>query len=72
MKRVLRLPSARIAIVILALVAVLTVFGRELAPDNPLAVNPGALFRGPSLHHLLGTDYLGRDVFSRLDRKSVV
>jgi peptide/nickel transport system permease protein len=66
MKRVLRLPSARIAIVILALVAVLTVFGRELAPDNPLAVNPGALFRGPSLHHLLGTDYLGRDVFSRL------
>jgi peptide/nickel transport system permease protein len=63
---VLRLPSARIAIAILAAIGVLTVFGRHLAPANPLAVNPAALFRGPSLHHLLGTDYLGRDVFSRL------
>ncbi len=54
------------ALVILAIVAVLTVFGGSLAPQNPLAINAGALFKGPSLHHLLGTDYLGRDVFSRL------
>ncbi len=66
MKGVLRLGSARIAIGVLVVIAVITVFGRVLAPDNPLAVNSGALFRGPSLHHLLGTDYLGRDVFSRL------
>jgi peptide/nickel transport system permease protein len=63
---VLRLPSARIALGVLVVIGVITVFGRALAPDNPLAVNPAALFRGPSAHHLLGTDYLGRDVLSRL------
>ncbi len=63
---VLGLPSTRIALVILAGIAVITVFGRTLAPQNPLAINAGALFQGPSWHHLLGTDYLGRDVFSRL------
>jgi peptide/nickel transport system permease protein len=62
----LRLPSARIALVILAVVAVVTIFGGSLAPQNPLAINANALFAGPSAHHLLGTDYLGRDVFSRL------
>jgi peptide/nickel transport system permease protein len=62
----LRLPSARIAIAILAVIGVLTVFGSALAPQNPLAINANALFQGPSAHHLLGTDYLGRDVLSRL------
>jgi peptide/nickel transport system permease protein len=47
-------------------VGILTVFGAVLAPQNPLTVNAGALFQGPSPHHLLGTDYLGRDVLSRL------
>jgi peptide/nickel transport system permease protein len=60
------MPSARIAIVILAAVAFLAAFGSTLAPQNPLAVNANALFQGPGLHHLLGTDYLGRDVLSRL------
>jgi len=63
---VLRLPSARIAIGILAVIALLAAFGPALAPQNPLAINANALFQGPSAHHLLGTDYLGRDVLSRL------
>jgi peptide/nickel transport system permease protein len=63
---VLRLPSARIAVGVLAVIAILTVFGSTLAPQNPLAINANALFQGPSAHHLLGTDYLGRDVLSRL------
>ena len=63
---VLRLPSAKIAVVILAVVILLSVFGATLAPQDPLAINANALFQGPSLHHLLGTDYLGRDVLSRL------
>jgi peptide/nickel transport system permease protein len=65
-RSVLRLPSVRVAIVILAAVGLLTAFGAVLAPQDPLTVNAGALFQGPSLHHLLGTDYLGRDVLSRL------
>jgi peptide/nickel transport system permease protein len=63
---VLRLPSARVAVGILVVIAFLTAFGSALAPQNPLAINANALFQGPSAHHLLGTDYLGRDVLSRL------
>jgi peptide/nickel transport system permease protein len=65
-RAVLRLPSARIAVGILAAIAILTAFGSTLAPQNPLTINASALFQGPSAHHLLGTDYLGRDVLSRL------
>ena len=63
---VLRLPSARIALVILAVILFLTVFGSVLAPQNPLTINSNALFQGPGRAHWLGTDYLGRDVLSRL------
>ena len=63
---VLRLPSARIALVILAGILLLTIFGSVLAPQNPLTINSSALFEGPSRAHWLGTDYLGRDVLSRL------
>jgi peptide/nickel transport system permease protein len=66
MRGVLRLPSARIAVGVLAVVVILAAFGSTLAPQNPLAINASALFQGPSAHHLLGTDYLGRDVLSRL------
>jgi peptide/nickel transport system permease protein len=66
MRAVLRLPSARVAVVVLVAVLFVAVFGSWLAPQNPLAVNAGALYQGPSLRHLLGTDYLGRDVLSRL------
>ena len=48
------------------MVIFLSVFGSALAPQNPLTINANALFQGPSAHHLLGTDYLGRDVLSRL------
>ncbi len=65
-RSVLRLPSARIAVVILAAILFLAIFGSALAPQNPLTINSNALFQGPSRAHLLGTDYLGRDVLSRL------
>jgi peptide/nickel transport system permease protein len=61
-----RMPSVWIAIVILTGISVLTIFGSALAPQSPLTINSGALFKGPSGAHLLGSDYLGRDVLSRL------
>ena len=65
-RAILRMPSARIALGILAVIAILTAFGSTLAPQNPLTINANALFQGPGAHHLFGTDYLGRDVLSRL------
>jgi peptide/nickel transport system permease protein len=65
-RRVLRLRSTRVALALLGFVAVLTAFGSVLAPYDPVHQDVAQLLRGPSAHHLLGTDYLGRDVLSRL------
>lgn len=73
-RRVLSLPTGRLAAAILGLIALLAVLGPILAPQNPLATTTNTL-AGPSLEHWLGTDSLGRDVFSRLldgSRVSVV
>jgi peptide/nickel transport system permease protein len=37
-----------------------------VAPHHPTKINLRAKFEYPSARHLLGTDYVGRDVFSRL------
>jgi len=42
------------------------IFANVLPLPNPLANNYSAINFGPSLHHLLGTDELGRDIFSRI------
>jgi peptide/nickel transport system permease protein len=58
--------SIRIALVVLGLVAIMAVLGGHLAPYDPLAQDPSIALHGPSLAHPFGTDYLGRDVLSRL------
>jgi peptide/nickel transport system permease protein len=57
----------RAALFVLAIVAAVAVFGSALAPHDPLAQDTDRLF-APALTagHPLGTDYLGRDVLSRL------
>lgn len=37
-----------------------------VAPYDPLQLNTGVSLAGPSAAHLLGTDHLGRDIFSRV------
>ncbi|GHB06390.1 MULTISPECIES: ABC transporter permease [Streptomyces] len=64
-RRVLSLTSGRIAVVILAVIALLAILGPWLAPQDPLATSDNTL-AAASGAHWLGTDYLGRDVFSRL------
>ena len=64
-RRVLSLPSARVAVTILVAVALLAVLGPVLAPQDPLATS-GNTLAGVSGSHWLGTDNLGRDVLSRL------
>jgi peptide/nickel transport system permease protein len=41
-------------------------FGRQLAPYDPLRYDPRDVLASPSAWHLLGTDPLGRDVFSQI------
>lgn len=58
--------TVRLALFVLVGVAVLALCGPALAPQDPLAQDASAALQEPSLAHLLGTDYLGRDVLSRL------
>lgn len=58
--------AVRIAFLILLAALVAGLFGPTLAPYDPLAQDTADALAGPSAAHLLGTDYLGRDVLSRL------
>ena len=60
-----RQPLAVAGVVIAAAWIVIAVFAPLIAPYKPLALVTGSA-EGPSLHHLCGTDELGRDVFSRV------
>ena len=69
---ILRYHSARAAVLVLGLIVVLAVFGPALAPFDPLEQDTSAILQGPSGTHWLGTDNVGRDVFSRLLAGSTV
>ena len=56
----------RAALIALAVVGLLAVAGGHLTPHDPLYQDPDQALHGLSLTHPLGTDYLGRDVLSRL------
>ncbi len=45
---------------------VLALFGRWLAPYDPLAPDMDVLMAAPSLRHPFGTDQIGRDMLSRI------
>ena len=54
------------AFLAIALLVVSVVAPGLIAPDDPLQPDNGAILAAPSSEHLLGTDYLGRDLWSRL------
>jgi len=58
--------AVRGALAVLVVVALVGVFGPALAPYDPLALDTAIALQGPTLAHWLGTDYVGRDVLSRL------
>jgi peptide/nickel transport system permease protein len=51
---------------IVSVYVLIAIFAPLLAPYDPLAIAPVDKLATPSAEHLLGTDELGRDVFSRL------
>jgi peptide/nickel transport system permease protein len=62
---ILRNGKAVAGIVILAVFVVVAIIGPWIAPYDPSATSD-ALLKSPSFAHLLGTDHLGRDVFSQI------
>lgn len=64
--RLVRNPSAMAGLFFLLVVIVLAVLAPWIAHYNPDAVNISNLNQDPSLTHWFGTDYLGRDMWSRV------
>jgi peptide/nickel transport system permease protein len=63
--RFLRIRSGAIGLAVVVLVVAVALLGRYVAPHDP-SVPVGAPLTGPSSTAHLGTDFLGRDVLSRL------
>ena len=56
----------RSVLVLVTVFVLLAGLGPLLAPYDPTAINIPNRLAGPSAEFLLGTDALGRDIFSRL------
>ena len=65
LRRVLTSRQTRWGLVLLAAVVLFALIGPLVAPHSPSAI-VGKPFQGPGAGHLVGTDELGRDVWSRV------
>ena len=65
-RRLLREPLGVFGLSLVVLVIFGAVFADLLTSYDPTRINPRDRFQGPSGTHLLGTDQLGRDLFSRV------
>lgn len=66
MRKILANPLALAGFVIIATILLLALFAPFIAPFDPDAIDVKAILLSPSSQHLMGTDGLGRDVFSRM------
>ncbi len=59
-------PLGVIGLILVVIVVFCAVFAPWLIPYDPIKLNIPERLQGPSYRHYLGTDQLGRDVFSRV------
>jgi peptide/nickel transport system permease protein len=64
--RLIEKPSAWIAICAVLILLLLAFTGTWIAPQDPLALDTVVKYNPPNAQHWMGTDNLGRDVFSRV------
>jgi peptide/nickel transport system permease protein len=64
--RLTREPLGLIGLVLVLVVVSSAVFANWIAPFDPVKINVRARLLPPSTEHLLGTDQIGRDIFSRV------
>jgi peptide/nickel transport system permease protein len=62
----LRTPTSLIGIIILVFWIVMAIIGPSIAPWGINEIDSGQVWKAASSNHLMGTDNLGRDIFSRL------
>lgn len=65
LKRIAGEPTGLVGLSLVVLIVVGAVLADFIAPYDPVALNIRDRLQGPSASHLLGTDQLGRDLFSR-------
>ncbi|MGB7263140.1 MAG: ABC transporter permease, partial [Albidovulum sp.] len=63
---VARDPLGLIGLIIVGSIVLSAIFASWIVPYDPIAMNIPDRMQGPSGTHLLGTDQLGRDTFSRV------
>jgi peptide/nickel transport system permease protein len=61
-----RQPALLVGLILLAVIVAMVIAAPLLTSYNPTTQDLNATLTGPSAHHLLGTDQLGRDTWSRL------
>lgn len=66
MKKLLSNPLVLIGFIIIASIMLLALIAPIVAPYDPDAIDVKAILLSPSTQHRMGTDGLGRDVFSRM------
>ncbi|MDW5316765.1 ABC transporter permease [Rhizobium sp. PL01] len=65
-RQVVATPLGAIGCALVALIVLTALFAPWIAPYSPTAINVKERLADPSWSHLLGTDQLGRDLFSRV------
>ncbi|AFO93453.1 ABC transporter permease (plasmid) [Phaeobacter inhibens] len=63
---VVRDPLGLLGLIIVGTIVFAAIFATWIVPYDPIAMNIPDRMQGPSWNHLLGTDQLGRDTFSRV------
>jgi peptide/nickel transport system permease protein len=61
-----RYPLATVSGIVAVLIVLIGILAPLLSPDDPLRPNVLARAQGPSWQHWLGTDFIGRDMLSRI------
>lgn len=66
LRRIVREPLGAFGLTLVVIVVLSALFADVLTSYSPTKLAPAERFAPASLHHLLGTDHLGRDLFSRV------
>ena len=66
LKRIIHEPLGFFGLILVTLIVICAILASVIAPYDPIAINIIDRLQGPSANHLLGTDQLGRDLFSRV------